>query len=66
MKTPLSEIDSTVPDGEYYGMWCGNRVQFSTHPGEGHASTGDLYVKGNVPCVVTVANGAATVRETCK
>jgi len=70
METPVHNVELIaavkLPDGKYYGMWCGNRVQFSTHLGEFQSNTGDLYVKGNCPCVVTVASGAITVRETCK
>lgn len=55
-----------IPDGAYKGMWCGNSVSFSTKFGDYEGSTGSLYVKGRVDCIVTVAQGSITVRDASK
>lgn len=54
----------SIPDGVYQGKWTAYVVRFEW-PGHGtvQAKTVDVGVRGiNVPCVVQITGGIATVR----
>lgn len=69
MSTKLSDVKRVesadgIPIGEYHGKWCGNRVIFNTDFGSYQGSTDDVYVKGNVDCIVAVlSSGKFMVRD---
>lgn len=61
MKSKVHVKSGSIPDGQYPGFWGGYSVRFVADRLDVSAST-EIGVRGlNIPCIVTVFAGVATV-----